>query len=80
MTAPRRSTPNAKPQQNMFPQYNYREFAKRRVREYFLANRSVVDTNRQEELLKEGKEALEGIRRQVVLCGLFPHKKTVVEK
>lgn len=63
-----------------FPQYNYREFAKHRIRDHFEVNRSVTDTNRQTELLKEGKEALEVIRRQVVVCGLFPHKKSVIEK
>ncbi|KAK6056481.1 complex 1 protein [Cooperia oncophora] len=35
-----------------FPQYNYREFAKRRIREHFEANRGVTDPVRQEQLLK----------------------------
>ncbi|KAK6028167.1 CDK-activating kinase assembly factor MAT1 [Ostertagia ostertagi] len=42
-----------------FPQYNYREFAKRRIRDHFEANRGVTDP--------EGKENLEVIRRQVAL-------------
>ncbi|KAK5978404.1 hypothetical protein GCK32_004583 [Trichostrongylus colubriformis] len=37
-----------------FPQYNYREFAKRRIREHFEANRGVSDPAHQEELLKVG--------------------------
>lgn len=63
-----------------FPQYNYREFAKRRIRDHFVANRGVTDPVRQGELLQEGKRSLEVIRRQVALSHLYPHTKTVVEK
>ncbi|WKX97080.1 hypothetical protein Q1695_013043 [Nippostrongylus brasiliensis] len=47
-----------------FPQYSYREFFKRRIRDHFEANRQVTDPVRQAELLKEGKEGLEALRRQ----------------
>ncbi|VDL71351.1 unnamed protein product [Nippostrongylus brasiliensis] len=63
-----------------FPQYSYREFFKRRIRDHFEANRQVTDPVRQAELLKEGKEGLEALRRQVTISSLYPHKKTVVEQ
>ena len=37
-----------------FPQYNYRQFAKRRIRDYFEANRTVSDPNKLNELHKVG--------------------------
>ncbi|KAK6737930.1 hypothetical protein RB195_020182 [Necator americanus] len=47
-----------------FPQYNYRVFAQRRIRDHFEANRGVTDPAVQRELLKKAQDQLEVIRRQ----------------
>ncbi|CAD6195832.1 unnamed protein product [Caenorhabditis auriculariae] len=63
-----------------FPQYNYRVFAQRRVREYFEVNKSQTDTQKLETLYKEGLRNLESIKRQVAIGTLYPHQQTVVEQ
>ncbi|CAJ0955738.1 unnamed protein product, partial [Mesorhabditis belari] len=62
-----------------FPQYNYRAFFQRRIRDYFVKNRSVADPKQLEALYKEGQRNLEVIRRQATINSLYPHQKTAVE-
>ncbi|CAJ0605173.1 unnamed protein product [Cylicocyclus nassatus] len=63
-----------------FPQYNYRVFFQRRIREHFEANRGVSDPVAQRKLLEKGQKELEVIRRQVVISQLYPHNRTVIEE
>ncbi|EFP12996.1 hypothetical protein CRE_06897 [Caenorhabditis remanei] len=62
------------------PQYNYRAFYQRRIRDHFVANRSVSDVVQQKKLYEEGVQSLESLKRQVVFTRLYPHNKTVVEQ
>ncbi|CAB3404137.1 unnamed protein product [Caenorhabditis bovis] len=65
---------------NKIPQYNYRSFFNRRIRDHFEKNRTVSDLNKQHELYQEGLRNLEVLKRQSLVCQLYPHKKTVVEQ
>ncbi|CAI2347060.1 unnamed protein product [Caenorhabditis sp. 36 PRJEB53466] len=62
------------------PQYNYRTFFQRRIRDHFVANRSVSAPDAQKKLYEEAVRNLEVLKRQTVFCSLYPHKKTVVEE
>lgn len=62
------------------PQYNYRAFYQRRIRDHFVANRSVSDVVQQKKLYEEGVQSLESLKRQAVFTRLYPHTKTVVEQ
>ncbi|CAL2034026.1 unnamed protein product [Caenorhabditis brenneri] len=62
------------------PQYNYRSFFHRRIRDHFAANRSVSDPQQQKQLYEEGLKNLESLKRQAIFCRLYPHNKTIVEQ
>ncbi|PIC49122.1 hypothetical protein B9Z55_007830 [Caenorhabditis nigoni] len=62
------------------PQYNYRSFYHRRIRDHFVANRAVKDVEQQKKLFQEAQKELESLKRQVVFCSLYPHNKTIVEQ
>ncbi|ULU08492.1 hypothetical protein L5515_015691 [Caenorhabditis briggsae] len=62
------------------PQYNYRSFYHRRIRDHFVANRAVKDVEQQKKLFQEAQKELESLKRQVVFCKLYPHNKTIVEQ
>ncbi|KAI6194285.1 CDK-activating kinase assembly factor MAT1 [Aphelenchoides besseyi] len=47
-----------------FPQYNYREFAQRRIYDYFVTNKAVRDTDQLVALRKEAEQALSLLQRQ----------------
>uniref|UniRef100_A0A3B4FTA9 Complex 1 LYR protein domain-containing protein n=1 Tax=Pundamilia nyererei TaxID=303518 RepID=A0A3B4FTA9_9CICH len=47
-----------------FPSYNYRNYALRRVRDAFKANRNVEDPKAVERLMEEGWQTLALIQRQ----------------
>uniref|UniRef100_A0A669DCI8 Complex 1 LYR protein domain-containing protein n=1 Tax=Oreochromis niloticus TaxID=8128 RepID=A0A669DCI8_ORENI len=47
-----------------FPSYNYRNYALRRVRDAFKANRNVEDPKAVERLMEEGRQTLALIQRQ----------------
>ncbi|CAI4232097.1 unnamed protein product [Auanema sp. JU1783] len=61
------------------PQYNYRVFAHRRIRDHFEKNRGVVDTGVLNTLFEKGKQSLSTIRRQAIIGHLYPHQQTIVE-
>ncbi|CAD5210043.1 unnamed protein product [Bursaphelenchus okinawaensis] len=65
---------------NQFPQYNYREFAGRRIRDYFEANKSVTNQDQQKALYKEAVESLEKLKRQVVVSKQYPYRPLVIEQ
>ncbi|XP_041717956.1 LYR motif-containing protein 4 [Coregonus clupeaformis] len=62
-----------------FPSYNYRTYALRRVQDAFRANRSVEDPKMVEQLLNQGRDNLDIIRRQVAIGKMYPTQKTIVE-
>lgn len=62
------------------PQYNYRSFFQRRIRDHFVANRAVCDVTEQKKLYEEGQKQLESLKRQAIFCKLYPHNKTIVEQ
>ncbi|TKR95938.1 hypothetical protein L596_010032 [Steinernema carpocapsae] len=63
-----------------FPQYNYREFSKRRVREYFVESRNVTEEKELKKLYKLGKESLATIKRQTAISKSLPSSKLVIEQ
>ncbi|VDK71441.1 unnamed protein product [Litomosoides sigmodontis] len=64
---------------SQFPQYNYREFFKRRIREHFKAAVKNNDIS-QVEFHSKCQELLQVIRRQSTLYQSYPTPKLVVEK
>ncbi|KAL3994637.1 Complex1_LYR-like family protein [Acanthocheilonema viteae] len=63
---------------SQFPQYNYREFFKRRIRDHFKAavkNNDISET----EFHVKCQELLQVIRRQSTLYQSYPISKLVVE-
>ncbi|KAM3719231.1 LYR motif-containing protein [Dirofilaria immitis] len=64
---------------SQFPQYNYREFFKRRIRDHFTA--AVINKNiSQAEFYEKCQELLQAIRRQSILYQNYPISKLVIEK
>ncbi|XP_010899231.1 LYR motif-containing protein 4B [Esox lucius] len=61
------------------PSYNFRTYALRRVRDAFRANQSIKDPKVVEKLLKQGKDNLGIIRRQVTIGKMYTTQKTIVE-
>ncbi|XP_041986197.1 protein bcn92 [Aricia agestis] len=62
-----------------FPNYNFRSYALRRIRDAFKSNKTIGDNK---EILKEyeyGKQNLEIIKRQVVIGDMFRTEKLVIE-
>ena len=64
---------------NRFDAYIYRKYAVRRVRDAFRDNKNVNDKNRIQQLMGEGRDSLEVIRRQVLINRLYKSDKLVVE-
>jgi len=62
-----------------FPQYSYRNFAHRRIRDYFEANKSVTDQAKLSALYEEALQASQSLKRQVQVSGQFPYRKLVIE-
>ncbi|OZC11301.1 hypothetical protein X798_01717 [Onchocerca flexuosa] len=64
---------------SQFPQYNYREFFKRRIRDHFTAavkNNDISET----EFYEKCQELLQAIRRQSTLYQNYPISKLVIEE
>ncbi|KAI5846290.1 complex 1 protein [Morchella snyderi] len=64
---------------NRFAAYNFREYAKRRTRDSFLANRGETDPRRIEEMLQRGLKELQVVKRQTVVSQFFQMDRLVVE-
>ncbi|KAI1728653.1 complex 1 protein (LYR family) domain-containing protein [Ditylenchus destructor] len=62
-----------------FPQYNYRHFVRRRIRDYFESNRCITDQVQLDNLYKEGQASLTTIQRQATIANLYPQRKLVIE-
>ncbi|KAI3410140.1 hypothetical protein GPALN_006499 [Globodera pallida] len=63
-----------------FPQYNYRHFARRRIRDYFESYRQqTIGQEKLSDVFKEGQAALTTIRRQSQISSLYPVRPLVIE-
>ncbi|KAF5279667.1 hypothetical protein FQA39_LY18251 [Lamprigera yunnana] len=62
-----------------FSGYNYRNYAIRRVRDNFKLNKNVTDDSKVTDLVKEGFQNLEIIKRQVLIGNLYSTDKLVIE-
>ncbi|KRZ07897.1 CDK-activating kinase assembly factor MAT1 [Trichinella zimbabwensis] len=60
--------------------YSYRQFFVRRIRDHFRANIHESDLNKRQALFRKGEAALEVLKRQKVLCDLYPSGKLVIEE
>ncbi|CAD5215239.1 unnamed protein product [Bursaphelenchus xylophilus] len=65
---------------NQFPQYNYREFAGRRIRDYFEANKGNTNQDQLRVLHIEALENLDKLKRQVAVSKQYPYRPLVIEK
>lgn len=65
---------------NKFHNYNFREFAKRRITREFRKNKVISDANLIEQKFLYGKEQLELVKRQVIISSLYPEAPSVIEK
>uniref|UniRef100_A0A915EEA2 Complex 1 LYR protein domain-containing protein n=1 Tax=Ditylenchus dipsaci TaxID=166011 RepID=A0A915EEA2_9BILA len=61
-------------------EYNYRHFAKRRIRDYFEKYRGLKDEVQLNTLYKEGIASVTTIQRQASISKLYPNRKLVIEQ
>ncbi|RKF72560.1 LYR motif-containing protein 4 [Golovinomyces cichoracearum] len=70
-----------------FTSYNFREYAKRRIRDSFRENQNIQDSAKIEQLLEKGRKELQIIKlhvdhkeqRQAVISQFFQMEQLVVE-
>jgi LYR motif-containing protein 4 len=62
-----------------FSSYNYREYAKRRIKYEFEENKQVKDPNQLKSLIQRGEQNLELIKRQALISQLYSVEKSVIE-
>ncbi len=62
-----------------FTTYNFREYAKRRIRDEFKENKQLTDGKKIDELIHKGKRELEGLRRQTVISNMYHQKPLIIE-
>ena len=60
--------------------YNFREYAKRRVYDAFQANKNKTDPAEIKELIKKAEEGLALLRRQAVLGSMYKDKMSIIEQ
>ncbi|XP_059618894.1 LYR motif-containing protein 4 [Phlebotomus argentipes] len=63
-----------------FSSYNYREYARRRIRDAFRDNKTLSDAESIKNQLKFANENLQVIRRQALIGDLYKSDKLVIEK
>lgn len=63
-----------------FSGYNFRNYAFRRIRDSFIANRQVTDPARIRDLLSEGRTQLAIIERQGTISQMYASPDLVVEQ
>jgi LYR motif-containing protein 4 len=61
-----------------FPNYNIREYVRRRAREQFKEASKVSDEGQLTELWSKGKETIEMVKRQAVVYQLYARKQKSV--
>ena len=60
--------------------YNFRNYAIRRVRDGFRANKTEQDVEKLERLRKEAQSSLELLKRQALLSHLYHERGNILEK
>uniref|UniRef100_A0A0N5B0K6 Complex1_LYR_dom domain-containing protein n=1 Tax=Syphacia muris TaxID=451379 RepID=A0A0N5B0K6_9BILA len=63
-----------------FPQYNYRNFFKRRIRDHFSLKSGTNSTLSQVELFERERKLLGVIHRQITIYRLYPTPESILEK
>ncbi|CAF0717401.1 unnamed protein product [Brachionus calyciflorus] len=64
---------------NKFSSYNFREYAKKRIKHEFEANKQLNDQAKQAELIQKANANLNMIKRQVLVSQLYPTEKLIIE-
>ncbi|XP_011500138.1 PREDICTED: LYR motif-containing protein 4 [Ceratosolen solmsi marchali] len=59
--------------------YNYREFALRKIRHEFRKNKIIEDPTKIQDCYVKGLQSLETIKRQVIIGNLYKTNKLVIE-
>ncbi|XP_013186412.2 LYR motif-containing protein 4 [Amyelois transitella] len=62
-----------------FPNYNFRSYALRRVRDAFKENQSVTDTKTITKQIEFAKDNLSMLKRQVIIGNMYKTEKLVIE-
>jgi hypothetical protein len=62
-----------------FNTYNYREYAKRRIRDYFRENINERDSSKLRSLYEYGSGELKSLKRQTTLVRLYEAPKLIIE-
>ncbi|XP_055689026.1 LYR motif-containing protein 4 [Lutzomyia longipalpis] len=63
-----------------FTSYNYREYARRRIRDGFRDNKALSDSQTIENQIKYANDNLQIIQRQALIGDLYKTDKLVIEK
>lgn len=63
-----------------FSSYNFRNYAFRRIRDDFVANKAVSDPEKLKELLTNSRNQLDILRRQGTISQMYASPELVVEK
>ncbi|KAL1995515.1 hypothetical protein VTN49DRAFT_1702 [Thermomyces lanuginosus] len=66
-------------QSAQFPNYNFREYAKRRTRDAFRARQHETEERKIQEYIQEGLKNLRMLKRQTVVSQFYQLEKLVVE-
>merc|ERR1711916_20097 len=64
---------------NQHSGYNFRHYIVRRVREEYQKNKQITEEGKIAELLRNGEEQLQLIKRQVALSQLYPFQQQVID-
>ncbi|KKA28774.1 hypothetical protein TD95_002847 [Thielaviopsis punctulata] len=62
-----------------FSSYNFREYAKRRTRDAFRANRAETDPRQVQEMIQKGLKELQAMKRQTTISQFFQPDRLVIE-
>lgn len=62
-----------------FPNYNYREYSMRKIRDTFRSNKTVTSPEKISELMKKGMVNLDIIKRQVLINQMYKTNPMVLE-
>lgn len=62
-----------------FGAFNFREYAKRRIRDEFQENKDLTDATKIGELLQKGKRELLVLQRQTMISNMYHDRPLVIE-
>ena len=63
-----------------FKQYNFREYAKRRIRDEFKENKNETDVDKVSNSIRKARNELESLHRQVTVANLYHREDLVIER